>query len=142
MSRYTHMMVALLAGVALIWLVPVLAALVTGVPGLASTISWLQRHELPLELLTWGVFALLPVVVAALLVGLVLFCVPGNRLVALVLASAPFVLYSLATNLGLHFWTGSSLLEAASNALPWLIAFMVPLGLLLSMLSLRRPGAA
>ena len=142
MSRNLHMGIALLSGIALIWLVPIVAALAAATPGLAAALRWLQEHELPAEIVTWGVFALLPVVLTALLVGFVLFRIPGNRKLALGVASVPFVLYSLAMNIGLFVWAGNSLFNAATNALPWLIAVMVPLGFFLSMLAVRQPSEA
>jgi len=139
MNRNTHFGIALFTGIAVIWLVPFVAALTGALPGLATALRWLQAHELPTELITWGLFALLPVLLTALLVGLVLFRLPGNRRLALGSASLPFVLYSLVTNIGVLVWAGNSVLSAATAALPWLVAAMVPLGLFLSMLTVRQP---
>ena len=142
MSRNTHVGIALLAGIAVVWLVPIFSALATSIPGLANVLRGVKEHGLPGEIVSWALFSLLPVAMTALLVGLVLFRLPGNRRLALPIASAPFVLYSLAVNIGLFVWAGNSLLSAASNTLPWLVAAMVPLGFFLSMLAVRQPSEA
>jgi hypothetical protein len=138
MNRFWTVGIAALAGVAVISLVNAAAVIIAALPGLKGFLKWLRANELPVELFNPGLLTLIPVVAVALLVGLLVFRLPGSRTVLFLSAAAPYVFYSLYINIGMLIWAGSSFDAAVTYPLAWLVASMAPLGLLIA-LGVTRP---
>jgi hypothetical protein len=132
MNRVTYSALAVLAGVAMIWLVQIAAAIAAAIPGTAQLLRWFKRNNLPPELVTQGLLSLLPVLLVSVLVGLVVFRLKASRPLLFVCTAVPFVTYSLYMNIGMFVAVGNSLATALALASPlaWLIAAMTPVGLL------------
>lgn len=129
MTRTSRLCLALLAGVALIWLVQFAAAAITFAPGLVPLMKWLHTNDLPRETVSIGVTGLLPVFGAALAVGLAGFQLRERRDLLFICLGAPFVAYSLYANVGMLVSAGSSLVVALAQPLPWLVVLSALLGL-------------
>ena len=132
MSRTHRLLLALLAGCAVIWLGQIAVALVLHVPGLVALLKWLRAQGIPMEFLNTLLLSYLPVTLVALLVGLVVFSALGKRVGLFLCATAPFVLYSM-------FMNTAAIGSAASlyDSRVWAAAATVPLGLLLALLMTR-----
>lgn len=142
MNRNWTLGMAVLAGVAIIWLVGAAAATAAALPGLGRLLQWWRARDWPVEWLSPGLLTLVPIFAVALLVGLFVFRLPGARALLFLCAAAPFVLYSLGMNIGMFIWAGNAVGTALLEPLPWLIATMVPAGLLVALGLSRSRGAA
>jgi hypothetical protein len=142
MTRTSQLCLALLAGVALIWLVQFAAAAITLVPGLVSLMRWLRENNLPLEIVSLGVAGLLPVFGAALAVGLAGFQLRERKGLVFICLGAPFVAYSLYANVGLSVSAGNPLAVALADPIAWLVVLSAVAGLASALvLSARRSAA-
>jgi hypothetical protein len=141
-NRFWPAGLAVLAGAAVIGLVQIAAAVVMAWPGLRRLVTWLRTHEWPMALFSPGLTTLAPVFAVALVAGLFVFRLPGSRSVLFLGVASPFVLYSLYMNIGMLVWAGTGFAAAVTSPLPWLVAGMVPAGLLvaLGISPSRRPA--
>ena len=126
----------------MIWLVQFAAAAITFAPGLVSMMRWLRENNLPREIVSIGVTGLLPVFVAALVVGLAGFQLPERKDLLFLCLGAPFVSDSLYANVGMLISAGNPVAVALSEPLAWLIVLSALLGLASALpLSPRRSAA-
>jgi hypothetical protein len=129
MSRTVRICLALLAGTGLIWLIQIFAATIAAMPSIGKLLMWLRANELPQEIVSPGIVSMLPVFGASLLVGLVGFRLPERKDLLFLCLAAPFVAFSLYSNVGMLVSAGNSLRVAVTQPLPWLVVCMTMLGL-------------